>query len=134
AYSVYSYHSAAADSGLFTIYAGTAPKQTEEVVNLTMELMHEVGSKGLSEAELIRGKEQLKGSLILNLESTSSRMNRNGKHELMLGKHNSIDALLARIDAITMDDIKEVTKTMLATPFAIDRKSTRLNSSHVKIS
>ncbi|MEK4250215.1 M16 family metallopeptidase [Paenibacillus sp. FSL W7-1287] len=119
AYSVYSYHSAAADSGLFTIYAGTAPKQTEEVVNLTMELMHEVGSKGLSEAELIRGKEQLKGSLILNLESTSSRMNRNGKHELMLGKHNSIDALLARIDAITIDDVKEVTKTMLATPFAI---------------
>lgn len=119
AYSVYSYHSAAADSGLFTIYAGTAPKQTSEVIDLTMELLHEVGQKGLTEAELARGKEQLKGSLILNLESTSSRMNRNGKHELMLGKHNSIDTLLSRIDAISMDDIKQVTNMLLATPFAV---------------
>jgi len=119
AYSVYSYHSAAADSGLFTIYAGTAPKQTKDVIDLTMEMLHEVGQKGLTEAELQRGKEQLKGSLILNLESTSSRMNRNGKHELMLGKHNSLDALLARIDSISMDDIKQVTKMLLSTPFAI---------------
>lgn len=119
AYSVYSYHSAAADSGLFTIYAGTAPKQTKEVIDLTMEMLHEVGQNGLTEAELTRGKEQLKGSLILNLESTSSRMNRNGKHELMLGKHNSIDALLSRIDAITIEEIKEVTNMMLATPFAV---------------
>lgn len=119
AYSVYSYHSSAADSGLFTIYAGTAPKQTKDVLDLTMELMHEVGQKGLTSEELSRGKEQLKGSLILNLESTSSRMNRNGKHELMLGKHNSLDTLLARIDNITMDDVKEVTKLMLSTPFAV---------------
>jgi predicted Zn-dependent peptidase len=119
AYSVYSYHSSAADSGLFTIYAGTAPKQTKDVIDLTMEMLHEVGQKGLTEAELLRGKEQLKGSLILNLESTSSRMNRNGKHELMLGKHNSLDALLSRIDAISSEDIKQVTKTMLSTPFAV---------------
>ncbi|MCR8656305.1 M16 family metallopeptidase [Paenibacillus endoradicis] len=124
AYSVYSYHSSAADSGLFTIYAGTAPKQTKDVLDLTMELMYEVGQKGLTDAEVARGKEQLKGSLILNLESTSSRMNRNGKHELMLGKHNSVDTLLTRIDNITMDEIKEVTKMMLSTPFAVSMVGT----------
>lgn len=124
AYSVYSYHSTASDSGLFTIYAGTSPKQTKEVLDLTMELMHEVGQKGLTEDELVRGKEQLKGSLILNLESTSSRMNRNGKHELMLGKHNSLDTLLSRIDNITMEDVKEVTKMMLSTPFAVSMVGT----------
>lgn len=119
AYSVYSYHTAAADSGLFTIYCGTAPKQTKDVLDLTLELLHEVGQKGLTEEEVTRGKEQLKGSIILNLEGTSSRMNRNGKHELMLGKHNSLDALMERIDNITMQDIKDVTKILLSKPFSI---------------
>ncbi|MFD0711324.1 M16 family metallopeptidase [Paenibacillus sp. GCM10027626] len=119
AYSVYSYHTSYADSGLFTVYAGTAPKQTKEVLDLTVEMMSELGAGGLSDAELHRGKEQLKGSLILSLESTSSRMNRLGKNELMLGRHYTLDQLLQRIDSVTMDDIKEVTKRMLSVPFAV---------------
>jgi predicted Zn-dependent peptidase len=119
AYSVYSYHTGYADSGLFTVYAGTAPKQTKDVLELTMEQLHELSVKGLGEDELHRGKEQLKGSLILSLESTSSRMNRIGKNELMLGRHYTLDELLARIDNVTMDHIREVTKRMLAVPFAV---------------
>ncbi|QHT60746.1 insulinase family protein [Paenibacillus lycopersici] len=119
AYSVYSYHTSYADSGLFTVYAGTAPKQTKDVLNLTMEQMHDLAVKGLTDAELARGKEQLKGSLILSLESTSSRMNRLGKNELMLGRHYTLDQMLERIDAVQMGDIREVTKRMLAVPFAV---------------
>ncbi|UVI32550.1 M16 family metallopeptidase [Paenibacillus spongiae] len=119
AYSVYSYHTSYADSGLFTIYAGTAPKQTKDVLDLTMEMLHELSAKGLTEAELHRGKEQLKGSLILSLESTSSRMNRLGKNELMLGRHYTQDELLNRIDSVTMTDIQDVTKRMLSVPFAV---------------
>lgn len=119
AYSVYSYHMGYADSGLFTIYAGTAPKQTKEVLDLTMEQLGELSVKGLSDEELFRGKEQLKGSLILSLESTSSRMNRIGKNELMLGRHYTLDELLSRIDNVTMEDIQEVTRTMLSQPFAV---------------
>lgn len=119
AYSVYSYHMGYADSGLFTIYAGTAPKQTKEVLDLTMEQLHDLSAKGLGEDELHRGKEQLKGSLILSLESTSSRMNRIGKNELMLGYHYTLDELLNRIDQVTMDDIKEVTKRILSVPFSV---------------
>lgn len=119
AYSVYSYHTSYADSGLFTVYAGTAPKQTADVLDLTMELLAVVSASGLSEAELRRGKEQLKGSLILSLESTSSRMNRNGKNELMLGRHFTMDEIIERIEAVTMGDIRTVTARMLEKPFAV---------------
>ncbi|NBD22416.1 M16 family metallopeptidase [Paenibacillus glycinis] len=119
AYSVYSYHTSYADSGLFTVYAGTAPKQTKEVLDLTLEQMHDLATKGLTDAELQRGKEQLKGSLILSLESTSSRMNRLGKNELMLGRHFTLDQMLERIDAVQMGDIREVTKRILSVPFSV---------------
>ncbi|MCU6707155.1 insulinase family protein [Paenibacillus sp. J5C_2022] len=119
AYSVYSYHTSYADSGLFTIYAGTAPKQTKDVLDLTMEQLHDLSLNGLHSEELSRGKEQLKGSLILGLESTSSRMNRIGKNELMLGRHITMDQLLKRIDGITEEDIREVIKSILSAPFAV---------------
>ncbi|MFD2116778.1 M16 family metallopeptidase [Paenibacillus yanchengensis] len=119
AYSVYSYHMSYVDSGLFTIYAGTAPKQTKEVLDLTLEQLSLLQSKGLTSEEVKRGKEQLKGSLILSLESTSSRMNRLGKNELMLGRHFTLDDMLARIDQVTEDDIREVTSSMLSVPFAV---------------
>lgn len=119
AYSVYSYHSSHADSGLFTVYAGTAPKQTEEVFKLTSELLHDFSIHGLNEQELRKGKEQLKGSLILSLESTGSRMNRLGKNELMIGRHDSLDDMITRIEAVTSEDIKEVIHVMFAQPYAV---------------
>ncbi|WP_334072940.1 MULTISPECIES: pitrilysin family protein [Paenibacillus] len=119
AYSVYSYHSSHADSGLFTVYAGTAPKQTKEVLDLTKEILHDVATRGLIDSELRKGKEQLKGSLILSLESTGSRMNRLGKNELMLGRHYTLDEMIARIEAVTMDHVNEVIKTMFARPYAL---------------
>jgi predicted Zn-dependent peptidase len=119
AYSVYSYHTSYADDGLFTVYAGTAPKQTKDVYDLTMELLQEVADKGMSEAELSRGKEQLKGNLILSLESTSSRMNRLGKNELMLGRHYTLDEMLERIDRVSMDEINGMMNRILSQPCAI---------------
>ena len=119
AYSVYSYHTSYADSGLFTVYAGTAPKQTRDVYDLTMELLNDIAAKGLSEAEITRGKEQLKGNLILSLESTSSRMNRLGKNELMLGRHYSMDEMLERIDRVSLNDVNEMIHNMMEQPCAI---------------
>lgn len=119
AYSVYSYHSAHLDSGLFTVYIGTAPKQTEEVLKVSMEVIGDVIGQGMTDAELRRGKEQLKGSLILGLESTSSRMNRIGKNELMLGKHNTMDEIIERIESVNMEDIKALTNELFAVPFAL---------------
>lgn len=119
AYSVYTYHSSHADSGLFTVYAGTAPKQTEEVFKLTSDLLHDFSIHGLNEKELGKGKEQLKGSLILSLESTGSRMNRLGKNELMIGRHDSLDDMITRIEAVTCEDIQEVIHVMFGQPYAV---------------
>lgn len=118
AYSVYSYHSAQADSGLFTVYAGTAPKQTKEVMSLTKEMLADLAAKGLDEDEVRKGKEQLKGSLILSLESTSSRMNRLGKNELMLGRHESLDEVIDKIQNVTMDDVNRVLDRMFSVPLS----------------
>ncbi|MDF2724359.1 MAG: specific processing protease-like protein [Paenibacillus sp.] len=119
AYSVYSYHSAHMDSGLFTIYMGTAPKQTEEVLRVTMEVLQGVAEHGLSEEELRKGKEQLKGSFILSLESTSSRMNRLGKNELMLGVHHSLDEILNMIDTVSQEHIRQLVNRLFAEPFSV---------------
>ncbi|WP_027090817.1 M16 family metallopeptidase [Cohnella thermotolerans] len=119
AYSVYSYHTSYADSGLFTVYAGTAPKQTQDVYDLTLEMLAEIRDKGLTEAEIQRGKEQLKGNLILSLESTSSRMNRLGKNELMLGRHFTLDEMLERIDSVRMEDVNEMIDRIMKEPCAI---------------
>lgn len=119
AYSVYSYHTAYLDSGMFTLYIGTAPKQTEEVLKVTKEVLTDIFHQGVTEAELKRGKEQLKGSLILSLESTSSRMNRLGKNELMLGKHNSMDEIIRKIDAVSMDEMEQLGQQLFSQDFAL---------------
>lgn len=119
AYSVYSYHSSYQDGGLFTIYTGTAPKQTEEVLKVSMEILAEIKQHGLTPGEFKKGKEQMKGSLILSLESTSSRMNRLGKNELMLGKHYSLDDMIQKIEQVEMEHIQKMTDRLLSTPFAL---------------
>jgi predicted Zn-dependent peptidase len=61
----------------------------------------------------------LKGSLILSLESTSSRMNRFGKNELMTGKHYSLDEMIERIESVQMEHVRELTKRLFSAPFAL---------------
>jgi predicted Zn-dependent peptidase len=118
AYSIYSYHSAYLDSGLFTIYAGTSPKQTEEVLHLIQSIIDDVKAKGMSEEELRKGKEQMKGNLILGLESTSSRMSRNGRNELLHGRQITLDEMIERIEAVTLDDIRAVVSHLFGGPCA----------------
>lgn len=86
---------------------------------MTKEILHDVSVNGITPNELNKGKEQLKGSLILSLESTGSRMNRLGKNELMIGKHYSLDEMIARIEAVTMDDVNQVLKGLFSHPFSL---------------
>ncbi len=119
AYSVYSYHSAHTDSGLLTIYIGTAPKQTKKVLDLTLDILSNMRDSGLTDSELSKGKEQLKGSLILSLESTASRMNRLGKNELVTGEHPSLDDMIQRIEAVTMEGVQQLAGRILNHPSAL---------------
>jgi predicted Zn-dependent peptidase len=119
AYSVYSFHSAYRDCGMFGVYAGTSPERVDEVLDLVRHICAQLAETGLSEEELRRGKEQVKGSLMLGLESTSSRMTRLGKNELLLGREVTLDETIAGINAVTQDDIRSVARTLLGGPFAL---------------
>lgn len=119
AYSVYSYHSSYSDSGMFTIYAGTAPDQVGQVFEIMTSILADVRDHGISEKELNKGKEQLKGSLMLSLESTNSRMSRLGKNELLLARHYSLDEMIARIDRVSTESVAAVASKLFHSPLAL---------------
>ncbi|MDP9728894.1 M16 family metallopeptidase [Alicyclobacillus tolerans] len=119
AYSVFSYHSSYLDCGMFGIYTGTSPENLSDVLQLIQECVARFAEQGLSEEELNKGKAQLKGSMMLGLESTSSRMSRLGKNELLLRRSISIEETLAAIDAVRTEDVLRVSRQLLQHPFAI---------------
>jgi predicted Zn-dependent peptidase len=113
AYSVYSYTSSFADCGLFGVYAGCQPRQVSEVLKICRGELQDVAENGLSDEELHRAVGQLSGSAVLGLEDTGALMNRIGKSELCWGEQMSVDEMLARIAAVTPDDIREVARDVL---------------------
>jgi predicted Zn-dependent peptidase len=119
AYSVYSYTSEYADSGLFAVYAGCAPGKVDEVLALTRDEMATVAAHGVSDAEVARGKGMLKGALVLGLEDTGSRMSRLGKGELLYTDMLSVDDLLSRIDGVTPEDVRAVAADVLVNPVSL---------------
>lgn len=114
-YSIYSYPTSYKDAGLFTIYAGMNPVNIKEVLKLIMDEVRILCRKGLTNDEISKSKEQLKGNYILGLESTSSRMNSIGKSELILGKIYTPEEILAKIDSINKDMIEEVIENVFNT-------------------
>lgn len=107
-YSIYSYPSSYKNAGLFTIYMGMNPEHLISVIGLVKNEIDTIVQKGISGEELEKSKEQLKGSYILGLESTSSRMNSIGKSELMLGRIYSPEQVLKKIDEIGMDNLQKI--------------------------
>ncbi|WKA53494.1 M16 family metallopeptidase [Planococcus shixiaomingii] len=108
AYSIYSYHSAYSDHGTLAIYGGTADEQMPELQEVILQLLKTMRIQGLGTEEVLDSKEQLKGNLMLGLESTSSRMSRNGKQELMLGKHQDYDEIISLIDAVSIEKVESL--------------------------
>ncbi|GGM29881.1 MULTISPECIES: M16 family metallopeptidase [Micromonospora] len=119
AYSVYSYASQYADTGLFAVYAGCAPGKLGEVLKLTRAELARVATDGMTEAEVARGKGMSKGSFVLGLEDTGSRMSRLGKGELLYGDVVPVDQLLARVDAVTVEDVNALAAELLARPMSL---------------
>ncbi|MGC5050705.1 pitrilysin family protein [Micromonospora sp. DT48] len=119
AYSVYSYASQYADSGLFGVYAGCAPGRVDEVLELTRAELARTAAHGITEAELARGKGMSKGSFVLGLEDTGSRMSRLAKGELLYGDLVPVDELLDRVDAITLDDVNSLAADLLSRPMSL---------------
>lgn len=107
-YSIYSYPASYKNAGLFAIYAGMNPEHLNQVIEITSQEIRNLIKTGISEEELYKSKEQLKGNYILGLESTSSRMNSIGKSELMLGHIHTPEEILQEIDEIHMARVNEV--------------------------
>ncbi|MFE9041342.1 M16 family metallopeptidase [Streptomyces sp. NPDC012421] len=113
AYSVYSYTSGFADCGLFGVYAGCRPSQIHDVLRICRDELDKVASEGLTDEEIARAVGQLSGSTVLGLEDTGALMNRIGKSELCWGTQMSVDDMLARIAAVTPDEVREVARDVL---------------------
>jgi predicted Zn-dependent peptidase len=116
AYSVYSFISQYADAGQFGVSVGCHPAKVPEVLALVREQLAEVAEHGISDAEVARGKGQARGGLVLGLEDSGSRMSRIGKGELAYGEVLSVDELLARVDAVTPEAVREVAMDVLRRP------------------
>lgn len=113
AYSVYSYRSLFADTGSFVVYAGTTPQNAQTVMDIIRDEVDSVVRDGINEVELERAKGHLRGSLVLSSEDPASRMNRLGRQQLTTGEILSLDELIRRFDALTLDDIARVAKRVL---------------------
>ncbi len=118
AYAVFSYHSSFLDNGLLTIYAGTGKDQLPLLKETINETVNNLIKTGLTDKELTNSKEQLKGNLMLGLESTNSRMSRNGRNELLLKRHRTMDEMIQEIDAVTHDSIHDIIGKVFQEPAA----------------
>ncbi|GAA1524274.1 M16 family metallopeptidase [Nocardioides humi] len=116
AYSVYSFASHYADSGLVGVAVGCLPDRADEVLHVVREQLDLIADEGITADELARGKGQLVGGMILGLEDSGSRMMRLGKNELVNGEVLGIDEVIARIEAVTLDDVRDVAAAVFGRP------------------
>jgi predicted Zn-dependent peptidase len=116
AYSVYSFSSQHAGSGQFGVSVGCHPGKMPEVLSIVREQLADAAEHGLSDAEVARGKGQIRGGMVLGLEDSGSRMSRIGKGELAYGEVLTVDDLLGRVDAVTPDAVREVAAEVLRRP------------------
>lgn len=108
AYSIYSYLSCYSDGGIMTVYAATRPREAARVVELVGREIRRLREGSVERRELARAKTQMKGSLMLSLESTHSRMNQLAKDELYLGRRSSFEEILADIDQVSVEQLTRV--------------------------
>ena len=108
AYAVFSGLSAYRDAGSFTIYAGCANEAVEEVIDLCVEELRTVKNSPVPDAELQRSKDHLKGSLMLSLENTASRMSHLARQEIYFDRQFGLDETLQGIERVTAEDVQRV--------------------------
>ena len=112
-YTVMSYHNGYLHGGYEAVYAACAPKNLKRVLSLTLEDMRNLKRDGVTQAELAAANLHLKGSILLSLESTVSRMFGIARPEYYFGRQFNPDEIIAHIDAVTHDDIVNVARTIV---------------------
>jgi predicted Zn-dependent peptidase len=115
AYAVFSELTPYSDAGMMTVYAGTATETVGQVIDLTIAEFRALKESPVTEEELRRSKNHLKGSLMLSLESTSSRMSNLARQELYFGRFFSLDEILAGIEAVTREELQSLAQEYFQT-------------------
>jgi predicted Zn-dependent peptidase len=111
AYAVFSELNPYRDTGCMSIYAGTSTESARQVVESIIQEFRQLKSETVGEEELRRAKDHLKGSLMLSLESTSSRMSNLARQEMYFAKFFTLDELVESIEAVTADDVQRIART-----------------------
>ncbi|OGB87401.1 hypothetical protein A3H38_01795 [candidate division WOR-1 bacterium RIFCSPLOWO2_02_FULL_46_20] len=104
-YSIYSAASPFHNFGISYVYAGTSKESLKQVVDLILQQFSSIKKEGVGPEELSRSKENLKGSLVLGLESTASRMMWSARSEYYFGRVITIEEIFDKVDKVTQDDI-----------------------------
>jgi len=112
AYSIYSYVTFYRDTGLLTVYAGTDPSNALEAVRLVMKELKKIKEEGITAAEELRVKNQIKGNLILSLESSNSHMSRLARQEIYFGKYLSIDDIIKGVESVNANEVQRLAQTL----------------------
>jgi predicted Zn-dependent peptidase len=113
AYAVFSGLSTYMDTGCLNVYAGTSTANARTVVQLIIEEFARLKSEALTDEELRRTKDYLKGSTLLGLESTTSRMSNLARQETYFGRHISMDEIAREVESVTADDVLGVARDLL---------------------
>ncbi|HAG11694.1 MAG TPA: peptidase M16 [Desulfotomaculum sp.] len=112
-YSIYSYHTSYHDAGLFCIYAGLSKNNVLPVSELVFKEIKAIRENGITEAELQRSKDQVKGNLFLSLENVTTHMSRLAKSKLYLERFVTPEEVADRISKVTRDEVRDVARAIL---------------------
>ena len=112
AYAVFSGLSAYRDTGSMTIYAGCANDAVDELIDVVIAELRRMKDETMSETELRRAKDHLKGSLMLNLESTSSRMSHLARQEIYFDRQFGLDETLEGVERVTTGEVQRVARDL----------------------
>ncbi len=115
AYSIYSDLNPYRDTGCLAVYAGTSLASAAKVVTSVVQEFRKLKTEAASEEELKRSKAQLKGSLMLSLESSTSRMSNLARQEMYFDRFYDLDELIARIEAVTAEDLTSLANEFFKT-------------------
>jgi predicted Zn-dependent peptidase len=107
-YSVYSYSPSYIDTGLWVVYAAADRKKMRQVVDLTLTELETLRRIPIEREELAASKEQLRGNLLLSLESSDSRMTRLARNEIYFGRFLPVEEVIDQIQAVTVDQINQL--------------------------
>jgi predicted Zn-dependent peptidase len=114
AYAVFSGMNTFRDAGYLAVYAGTAPAHTRQVVELILAELCGLKTQFISEEEMRRAKDYLKGSLLLGLESTPSRMAHLARQQMYFDRCYSLDEIAHNVDVVTPEEVREVARECFA--------------------